>query len=109
MTTDTTALDVLRKARALIEKPENWTQGMSARDSTGERADPMADAAVRFCSYGAICHSTGGSFVHPASRGAVQALQDAADEAFFSLWNDSHTHAEVIAAFDKAIASLEAA
>lgn len=45
-----TASEVLRKARALIEKPEHWTQGALSRSPDGEVCLPKEPEAVCFCS-----------------------------------------------------------
>ena len=43
--------EVLRKARALIEKPENWTQGVLSRSSDGEICLPGEPEAVCYCTF----------------------------------------------------------
>lgn len=82
-------LDALVKARALIEKPESWAQG------TGNRA--------RMCMVQALNHAC-------RNKGyavAYDLLHEATGDRFVSYWNDApgRTHSEVLAAFDRAIAS----
>ena len=83
------ALDVLIAARAKIEKPENWLNRCPDHD---EEADG------RYCAARAIW-----STASPSKGRAYEALAHAC--AVFSVpqFNDTHTHAEVLAAFDRAI------
>jgi hypothetical protein len=87
--------DVLRKARALIEKPENWLQG--------EYCD-----GDKFCLLGAIAkvqelpeYKSEETPAYFAVKAAVRALDPGT--VFPHRFNDTHTHAEVLAAFDRAI------
>lgn len=87
---------VLIAARKLIEKPENWTQGKYRRS----REDGMS-----YCSDGALMQADGvlnSGCLSDSYWEACQLLRDNmfGDVVFF---NDTHTHAEVLAAFDKAI------
>jgi hypothetical protein len=101
------ALSVLRKARALIEKPEHWTQGAYARDALGEKCPDGDERAHSFCAIGAMWRVVPSSL---SVTDAANALCRAAGiKTSIDAFNDSHTHAEVLAAFDKAIASLESA
>jgi hypothetical protein len=100
-----TPLETLKAARQLISDPAKWTQGEFARDADGNEVKAWSEDATCFCAYGAIQH--------------VTEREDS--EADFVLWkacmskfqtevivlNDTHTHAEVLALFDAAIAELE--
>jgi hypothetical protein len=99
-------LDVLRAAREYISDPARWTQGIIGR-SDGSR-----------CAVGALKDAAGHgpksvgwhsppSGCGAAVTGAYAALERVAGEPP-PLFNDSHTHAEVLAAFDRAIAVEEA-
>ena len=44
----------LRAAKALISKPENWTQDEYAKNSDGDGTDVNDDDAVCFCALGAV-------------------------------------------------------
>jgi hypothetical protein len=101
-------LEVLRKARGLIEK--GWCQGVYAKDENGKPCDPNSAAAESFCVYGAL-------------RRWAQRYSDEYDAATdrlgeepecqhgISLFNDheDRTQAEVLALFDRTIAKLETA
>jgi len=102
-----TPLETLKAARDLISDPARWTQGEYARDADGIVIRPWSKNATCFCAYGAIQRFT--------------ETEDAVSEADFFLkktctekfqldvvtLNDTHTHAEVLALFDAAIAELE--
>lgn len=83
--------EILTNARALIENPENWfTGGIKNRKSVNQ-----------LCAYFAINraeHEGFGAFY------AENIFKQAIGGSSIAIFNDTHTHAEVLAAFDKAIA-----
>jgi len=101
--------EFLRKAKALIDTPEKWTQGYFATDGGGIVVDPHTQHAQCFCSLGALWrqevaeNSTGMEF---SSQVPVVYLNRAMD-GDIPYFNDRHNHAEVIAAWDAAIAAAE--
>jgi hypothetical protein len=103
------AIEILREARQLIESPERWTQGALARRSDGVDCSPFVVSATCWCSIGAIEHV--GAYMSKAKLDAFQALSaavyDPDCDGDVGFWNDAHTHPEVLAAFDRAIAALE--
>lgn len=106
------ASEILIKARALIEKPENWTQGHLARDNTGFPVDEMSEDAVCFCSLGATTKAAGSH--SPAMCSADAYLDLAATEIMQSAMgsveslNDNTDHPTVLRMFDLAIAKAQA-
>jgi hypothetical protein len=99
----TSTVEVLQKARALIEKPRRWTRHTFAR--TRWLRLPTRDRgckAYAFCAFGAVsragmaCGSVSGE---ASAYGALLCVMGPSIVKF----NDTHTHAEVLAAFDKAI------
>ena len=93
-------LEILKAGRELISDPARWTQGAFARNETGESI--FADeGAIRFCSIGAISKVCGKRCV---SKFACEVLGG----FNVALFNDTHTHAEVLAMWDRAIAAEEA-
>lgn len=97
-----TTREILIAARALIAAPEGWTQGEYARDADGCAVDPDNPDAVCFCALGAIERA--------CERGidgdeAIQAIQRIV--GLVAGFNDTHTHAAVVAMFDEAIARLD--
>lgn len=100
---------VLKKARELISDEKAWTKGWFAKDERGRDVYADDPGAVCFCAMGAIdraAEECGGVDDVPALNMLVRALGGTA----IDLFNDApeRTHAEVLAAFDKAIASSEA-
>jgi hypothetical protein len=98
-----TTREVLVEARRLIEKPEHWTKDEDARDLHGLPVDPLDDDAARWCIGGAIRRIGGGSGT-PEVYDVIRAV---ISDEFISRFNDEHTHVEVLALFDKAIAACE--
>lgn len=108
------ARDVLVAARDLIVKRENWTQGAYARDRLGDRTNSEGGEAVCWCAVGAIRRAIrlagvhwceGGSDIYLTARGALRRQMYDLDVAVF---NDRSEHADVLDAFDRAIAAASA-
>jgi len=93
-----TPVQILKAARAKIEKPEDWGQGDSVR-----RGCPIGHT---FCSLEAIysCQKSGDAVAAEVILRGVIGRKDVLS------WNDAseRTHAEVLEAFDRAIALAEA-
>lgn len=93
----------LIEAKAIIAKPENWTQGVFARDKTGHQVHVADPDAVCFCSLGALrktgIKETSGA-VYMRARGC---LADSGGSVDIANINDTSTHEEVMAMWDKAI------
>lgn len=98
-----TVHDVLVRARQIISRPEAWTQRALARDKDSNPVPVSSDLAVCFCSYGA--DQKAASELNAGLRICAEAdyaLQRAAGMGV-ATFNDSGSHAEVLAVFDKAI------
>jgi hypothetical protein len=93
------ALDVLVAARALIEKPENWTQGAAAQDSKGRRVHPHHPEACRWCALGALTRAG------DRAQDGYRLLRAATGARSIIELNDDGTHPNILAAFDRAIAA----
>lgn len=106
--------DLIISARKVIEKPENWTTQYYARDADNEMCSIESANAVCFCSLGAlrkVLYNNGGmdifgrqDFLYDTAAGFLKAVAGIGDVADY---NDNHTHAEVLALFDKTITDLE--
>lgn len=106
-----TTLEILCGARELISDPERWTIGALARDCNGDPTYYKYDDAVKFCAVGAICR-VNFKFGHVCSNANNSIIElNFVIESHFSLgdFNDTHTHTEVLSAFDRAIKSLRRA
>ncbi len=102
-----TPLDVLKGARELLSDEKRWTKGALARDKDGHETGIAVDPdAVCWCAYGAIEHcNKEGYGAEIAMNRVVRGLGWPSIGAFNDA--DSTTHADVLALFDRAIASLE--
>jgi hypothetical protein len=105
---NTEVLETLRAARAQITERENWTQGCMARDRDGNVCSPHSADAYSFCAFGAIVVAVGGYDAAKSARERLWHKLSKMEERCLSIYNDSHTHEEVLALFDAAIARLEA-
>ncbi len=100
----------LEKAKALIDTPHKWTQGTYAQDSEGWSVTVSSADAVCYCAHGAIAAVGGlGSERTDAMADAVAEVLELPGKHEYNRlppWNDApeRTHAEVMEAFDKAIA-----
>jgi len=112
-------LETLRKGRERIAR--GWCKGRFAIDITGGSVDPDSERAVRWCARGAVGSDfTWRGLNTEAEAALTRALpQDWVAHAVavcstYSLpngnivayYNNSHTQADVLALFDRAIASL---
>ncbi|MCZ7496292.1 hypothetical protein O8B39_17465 [Agrobacterium rhizogenes] len=97
-------VQILKEARALIADEKNWTQGAFARDANGR--SERIDRAICFCSIGAIAKVARTNLGSPVPAPVLKALGVTA-HCRLAQFNDSHTHPEVLALFDRAIARAE--
>lgn len=98
------ASEILKAAKAKIATPETWTQGVYATDKYANVTTGYDRSATCFCSVGALQ-----SVMHVSREreDAYDILRMAMGRAV-PLFNDNHTHAEVMAKWDEAIALAEA-
>ena len=87
------------KAWQLIEKEENWCKGYTALNSSGKFVYPESPDAVKWCAIGAItkCYSTQEGYIR-----VMENLQRLVGNRYMNDWNDTSTHAEIIAALQAA-------
>lgn len=99
-------LEVLKAGRKLISDPRKWTQDTYARDSDGLCVSGEDAAAVCFCSIGAVQHVTGKC--HNIETEKVCEILSEAAGMHIAYYNDKHSHEDVLAVWDRAIAAKEA-
>lgn len=103
-------IKVLIHARKLITDPAHWTQGYAVRDAEGNSDVPI-DKAVCFCAIGACMRAE--HDLKTAYAASSDPLYDTLHELGIKYgladYNDSHTHEEVLALFDKTINRLKEA
>ena len=101
-------LETLIAARALIASPESWIKDNSAQDANGVPVGTFYEGACKFCTVGAITCASGETLTE--TRASI--LRAHLPKPFDNLVNfNDHpdtTHADVLALFDRAIASEEA-
>lgn len=94
-------VEVLTAAKELIKDPANWFQG----DYTKE----LEDGNTCYCALGAIGKVIGADWWVAVHNNEAHTLLkevvavDIKTGETFAPYNDSHTHSEVMEAFDKAI------
>lgn len=92
-------IEVLIAARKLIEQPKDWAQGTKVNLSG---VPTCASVAMDLASRNQGTDRPN----YDRWSDACNAFQTAIDgEANIPAWNDSHTHQEVLDAFDRAIAA----
>jgi len=108
----------LKELKTLLENPARWTQGVNARNSNGNQVDARSTNATCFCLYGNAARVTFGTrkFVYGSTEheryGRVTSMLQRAVprqpgklslQQPIAAFNDSATHAAVMAVIDKAI------
>ena len=95
-----TDIEALKAARNLISLKDGWCQGHYLKEIEGQ---------TQFCVVGAIRTTTGGEQCSKLFFGFCVYLRESnICREGVATFNDTHTHAEVLQAFDGFIASLEA-
>ena len=102
--------EILQGIRELIRDPAHWTRGVIARDAAGREVLMTSPQAVAFCLSGALHRFEA---THPGTdvMGAVwQPLMEMIHHRYkcpMPEFNDTHSHAEVLAVLDEAISAQE--
>lgn len=104
----TQVVKLLQDARNLISKPENWTQADFAKKVDGSGTYSHSDDAVCWCSLGALTKVSPPVEDSQTKKHAKLLLRKTMNKPI-TIFNDSHTHEEVLAAWDKAIEAAKAA
>jgi hypothetical protein len=102
-----TRLQILERARALIEDERHWCPGDLARDARGFSIAPIDSNAEQRCALGALVAAayqfTGDS--HSAQEVATMAMRPIIGATSLTHINDIEGHAAILALFDRAIAA----
>src|SRR3974390_3229322 len=104
-------LDVLKATRSILEKPERWTQGASARNAVGHVVNFADSDAVCWCLTGAIQKAVYGDIdvlVLDAMNYAFNEIDRTLGYSGILGWNDwpLRTHDEVLELLDSTIDRL---
>lgn len=100
-------VELLTRARAIIENPQNWTKGEMARDAGGRLVVSHSPDAVCFCAVGALRRAAYELCIDRFP--SFYTLQKWCGTEPVPLFNDTHTHADVLALYDRAIEAARAA
>jgi len=103
-----TTKEILIAARAKIERPQDWIQGRFALSSLQNQVKPNSRRASCWCALGAIAAITreDPNDVNDEVYWLLHRAMGLPDNVMaVAIWNDApgRTHAEVLAAFDRAI------
>ena len=104
-------LDIIVRARRLLDSPESWIQGDLARDAEGSPVSPNSPVATCWCLVGAISAVSteedcrGG----PATRAIIELEEPIEHYLALESWNDCSgiTHQDVIQLMDEVIHILD--
>lgn len=100
--------EILIAARKKIENRRNWIQRLSACRVDGSHCPPTDSAAVGWCALGAIRSIVGeGAEENVLFEKAYATINAVSDSRFIAGFNDTSTHEQVLALFDKAIANAD--
>jgi hypothetical protein len=103
-------IQILERARALIENERHWCPGDLARDGYGFPVSPTDGSATQRCALGALvaaAHEFTGD-ADLAHHFAATAMRPLVGATSLSHLNDTQGHAAVRELFDLAIAALRA-
>lgn len=104
-------VNILRSARKLIERPENWTKGTVARDALGFPVPALSKEAACYCAFGAtmVIEGPGRITDAPIYLDDAAKVLSAGLHDFVSYFNDDDAtkHSDILALFDKAILLAE--
>ena len=101
-------LQIVEKARALIENERHWCRGELARDASGVSVAPIDSTALRRCGLGALI-TAAYQITNDYSRAhdlAIRAVHPLHGSATLVNVNDWRGHAAVLALFDEVIAAM---
>lgn len=103
-----TLSEELIAARERIAVPATWTRNTLARNQHGVRIDPRSAQACKFCSAGALVHTEASAealrVLALAMAHKLGTTKSLPAERLIAHFNDTRTYAEVLAAWDLAIA-----
>ena len=96
-------LQIVERARALIEDERHWCRNELARDANGRSVDPTDQRVVRRCGLGALIAAA--YQITNYHRLAITALRPVHGSTTLVKINDIRGHSAVLAVFDQVIAA----
>lgn len=101
-----TALELLKFARELLSDPDRHVPCVIAKTAEGKPCYPHTKEAAKWGVLGALCVKDVPDAIYRQARDAL--YREFNDEGLMQ-YEISHSHEDVIAGFDRAIAAMEAA
>ena len=100
-------IQIIARARSLIEKKEHWCCGALALDARGTTVSPVGSQAVRRCALGALIAAAYDIIndYQQAHHLAIDAVRPFQGTSTLVNINDVRGHAAVLTFLDEAIAS----
>lgn len=95
--------EILEGALGLIRDEKNWCRGALKMEMFSLRADGASVDRVRYCALGALAATDIGTVSIGVNPAPLDALDDVISGGSITRFNDSHSHAEVVAVFQQAI------
>jgi hypothetical protein len=98
-------VQIIEKARALVEDEQHWCRGELARDASGLSVGPTDSGATRRCGLGALIAAAYQitNDTHLAHDLAINALRPLCGSATLVNLNDARGHAAVLALLDEVL------
>jgi hypothetical protein len=107
MTTEhTDVFPVLVGMREILSDPRKWTRYHVARDKFGVGVAAHDPSATCFCLVGAAVRASPSGDMASKAVGYVSAIANRDYFVSATLFNDTHTHSQVLALLDSAIEEL---
>ena len=101
-------VQIIEKAKELIQEERHWCRGYLAVDAYGDSVDPTSSEAVRRCALGALI-AAAYQLTSDRVRAydlAANALRPLCGSNTVVLVNDQRGHARVLTLFDEAMAAV---
>lgn len=98
---------VLKQARERIAKKENWCQGHYVKTDDNGNEQYCAIGAIEMSVYASMASHTDDAQFALIMAARIEMISDLEVKEGLANFNDSSTHAEVLALFDRHIAALE--
>lgn len=98
--------EVLQRVRERLSDPRRWTRGADARDADGDTVGVRNAAAVCWCLKGALAAEWDAfEFTkdYELLGAAMMEKSRSPHPVAITTFNDTHTHAEVLALIDRAL------
>lgn len=102
-------LEAIKRARARITPAHAWTQGYDAKNKFKQNVPFHSDKAVCWCAAGALAaERPPNDGLDWALEAFLAVLKKRGECTYLSIYNDTHTHEQILQLFDEVIHDAEA-